>query len=1022
MHVLGIIEENSRVVSDIPGRINYTKRSIRWNLLKDVLNPSELIRQTYGWGSDQLKFDLLLDRLRQSLNLFDVKAYLVDPSEQLINDYYDPNNPDLPNVQELRIPLIGGTDDQEDPFDFELLLSLIPITPEGNRSAKPIGFALGPSVIGSFQPDDEFSLLDLKLKGGFESDQGIRLEVRPKKVDIRLPSPATGTIDSEVTLATKSTEEPMILIGSELSHRIQVFDVGVRLGIRGQVNNYDATLSLNFAKAEVIIDTSDADGFIKRILGSEAIKVEIKDGSLIWSSKTGLHFGGRAGLELIVPVNRTISSVKLDRLTLGLKASSDNGIDLKVGVTGSAQLGPVLISVENLGTTLSLKPVEEGQPPGVFGDLDLSFDFKPPDGLGIELDTNGVKGGGFIWRSQDQYSGIVEIDLRGFAVQALAVLDTQQPEVSLFFAIFAEFEPPIQLGGGWKIPRIGGLIGFNRTVSLDVIGSGIKSGILDSVLFPDNVIQNAPRIISDFKRFLPPRQGQYLIGPAVRIAYGTPTLIAADIEIILEFPNPFRLAILGKLRSRIPEEATLIQINVGIVGAIDFTNEWAGIYGSLYDSWILFFTLSGDMAMTVSWGEEKNFIFSIGGFNPRFKAPANFPPFGAPPLKRLGVSLSSFVNMECYLAITSNTFQFGARVDAHLDFGVGSLSGFLAFDALFQFSPLYFIVDVKAGISLEVFGIGIGLTFSGTLEGPSPYRLRGSVTFSILFWDVTVHIDARFGRESPQEQIPLIDPWPLLQHDLQLDESWSTDFPEWADLGVTIKESSRADKYLVHPLGSVKVSQRVLPLDHRLTKFGETEPKDNFKFEIDRASSGTSMFSVLSTIEDYFAPAQFSKYNNSQKLSLKSFDLMNAGKTFTLGTSDVSFDILSASHKDMVYETIILKNRERNTETEGLIMVVSITMMQAQIYELVGAAYQTTLQNNKGLQYNLHYQPRAVAVSNEKFVIVDEDLVPVNDNGLKGKFNQASAINKLQEFKKFHPSESRNLQVISAFELQGSAV
>ena len=110
---LGIIEESFRVVNDIPGRINYTKRIIRWNLLKDLLNPSELINQTYGWGSDQLKFELLLNRLKQFLNVVGVKAYLAYPSEQLLNDYYDPDNPDRSNVHELRIPIIGGTDDPE---------------------------------------------------------------------------------------------------------------------------------------------------------------------------------------------------------------------------------------------------------------------------------------------------------------------------------------------------------------------------------------------------------------------------------------------------------------------------------------------------------------------------------------------------------------------------------------------------------------------------------------------------------------------------------------------------------------------------------------------------------------------------------------------------------------------------------------------------------------------------------------------------------------------------------------------
>ena len=218
-------------------------------------------------------------------------------------------------------------------------------------------------------------------------------------------------------------------------------------------------------------------------------------------------------------------------------------------------------------------------------------------------------------------------------------------------------------------------------MSLNDIASGIRSGILDSILFPENVIENAPRIINDFKRVFPADSGQHLIGPAVRIAYGTPTLITGDLAIILEFPNPFQLSVIGRIRAMIPDEKhPLVQINLAVLGAIDFTNERLGIYGSLYDSKILDITLSGDVAIAASWGpDEKNFIVSLGGFNPRFKPPSNFPPFNAPPLKRLSIAFSSNVSLECYLALTSNTLQIGARVDAMFKKGGAMISGFSSF-------------------------------------------------------------------------------------------------------------------------------------------------------------------------------------------------------------------------------------------------------------------------------------------------------------------------------------------------------
>src|SRR6185436_9621952 len=135
------------------------------------------------------------------------------------------------------------------------------------------------------------------------------------------------------------------------------------------------------------------------------------------------------------------------------------------------------------------------------------------------------------------------------------------------------------------------------------------SGILDNIMFPENVIGDAPSVISNFETVFPIMYGQNIIGPAIRIAYGTPTLITGDVAIILEFPKPFLLSILGKITSKIPNpDNPIIQINIGILGAVDLVNEKAEVYGTLYDSKILNFSLSGDMAMAISWITTRNSI------------------------------------------------------------------------------------------------------------------------------------------------------------------------------------------------------------------------------------------------------------------------------------------------------------------------------------------------------------------------------------------------------------------------------
>ena len=56
------------------------------------------------------------------------------------------------------------------------------------------------------------------------------------------------------------------------------------------------------------------------------------------------------------------------------------------------------------------------------------------------------------------------------------------------------------------------------------IMDGVRTNAITSVMFPQDVIANAPRIISDLQAFFPPQAGTFLIGPMAKIGWGEPTL------------------------------------------------------------------------------------------------------------------------------------------------------------------------------------------------------------------------------------------------------------------------------------------------------------------------------------------------------------------------------------------------------------------------------------------------------------------------------------------------------------------
>jgi hypothetical protein len=75
-------------------------------------------------------------------------------------------------------------------------------------------------------------------------------------------------------------------------------------------------------------------------------------------------------------------------MDIELKIEAD--VSLTVAISAEAQLGPIAATVEDVGTRLIVKPVASGA--GNLGKYDVSFGFKPPDGIGLD------KGGGhFRW-------------------------------------------------------------------------------------------------------------------------------------------------------------------------------------------------------------------------------------------------------------------------------------------------------------------------------------------------------------------------------------------------------------------------------------------------------------------------------------------------------------------------------------------------------------------------------------------------------------------------------------------------
>ena len=670
-------------------------------------------------------------------------------------------------------------------------------------------------------------------------------------------------------------------IGSTTGTRLEAKQLGIVAEANLEPASQDYGVEAQIKEAVLVVVPGDGDGFLKEVLPADGLRMNF-DLVLGWSNRLGFHFNGSAGLEAELPINVSIGPVSIQSVHLAVRAGSD-GIRNEIATTAGLEIGPVKVVVEQIGIAADLTFPDEG---GNLGEANLAVSFKPPRGAGLSIDAKVVVGGGFLSFDPDkeEYSGILQLEIADkISVKAIGVLTTRLPDLrsgfSLVAIIFVEGFTPIQLGFGFALTGIGGLIGINRTFDETVLRTGLKNHTLDSVMFPKDPIRNAPQIISNINRVFPASRGSHLFGPMLQISWGTPPLITANLAVVFEIGARRRLLILAQVSAILPRaDNELVRLQMDAVGILDFDQGTASLDASLHDSRLLRkFTLTGDMAMRLNWQGSPNFALAVGGLHPAFN-----PPPGFPKLERIAINLSSGDNprfrCEAYYALTSNTIQFGARAELFASAAGFSIQGEIGYDVLIQLDPFFFIAEFQAQLQLKRGSTNLfKVRLEGSLTGPRPLHIKGKATFEILWWDVSIRFDKTLVEgEKPPGPEPIVV-LPRLLEALGNTGNWVTQLPATQRQVVTLRpRTSAPTDVFLHPLGSLTIKQNVVPLDIDISRFGQGAPSGVTRFTITRVSVGTND-EKKDAVRDFFAPAQFLEMSDEEKLSRPSFEQMDAG-------------------------------------------------------------------------------------------------------------------------------------------------
>jgi len=1010
--VINVIELEN--IDSVAGRPSFIRNHVYWDRLPQfICEPDKIPERVYGWGTNNFDFNSLGEHFLEILNAISIPARLRNVEDDLAQAYGDfSSEEDLPHKgprYRLDFPFayfnIGDT-------DTELGFSILEFPAE---TGKMPGLIIQPQL-----PSEIYAELRiredvmLRIKGGSNIATLFGIVITSDGIELRYPF-ADGTTLPDFGFGMgfdyTPTKSVTILGNSD----------GTRLEFQGLIFDFAFTFTDGDPEVEIgaemtglalVIMAGESDGFLKSLLGDGESKLDIPLG-LVWSSVHGIKFKGGGGFEVALHPHLSLGPISLEELQIALRGefTPDPNLSLGLGANLKTELGPLVAVVQGIGFSLKME-FGSGGNAGPFG---IDVGFKPPSGVGLSIDSGGLKGGGFLRLDYDkgEYIGALELEYQElFSLKAIGIINTKLPDgkegFSLLIIITAEFNP-VQLGFGFTLNGVGGLLGLNRTTKIDVLREGIKTNTLKSILFPENIIASINRIISDLQQVFPPYEGHFIIGPMAKIGWGSPSIVTLEAGLLLEFPDP-KIAILGVLKAILPDEkAPVLKLQVNFLGVFDFENKYISFDASLYNSNLLALTLTGDMALRISWGNPSVFILSVGGFHPDFREI----PSDLKAMKRLTIALLSGSNprltIETYFAVTSNTVQFGAKAELYAAAAGFNVYGFIGFDVLFQFDPFYFIASIYAGLALRVGStVLFSVSLSGTLAGPEPWDVKGKASFRILFFKISVSFHETWGDQPaalPEETVNLLN---LLIKEIEQDVNWDAQIPSNNHLSVSLKEAQSTDSSIViHPFGTMMFTQKLVPLERTIEKFGEKGINGDTTFKIEKVSSNGTTYEIV-PVNGQFAPAQFTELKDTEKLSRKSFEDMPAGMKLP---STTSLKTATAVNKDVEYELSYLRKRRFSLVFAGFFKFAKGIFLNL-ARGSAAAKSELSFLNRRG---SLN-APLEMSVKPEQYALARKtDLRLVADQYIAN--SQMEAFEMYRKLENDDPTLAAEVQVVSAYEL-----
>ncbi len=816
------------------------------------------------------------------------------------------------------------------------------------------------------------------------------------------PDPTAGVkLTIERPLEGVQSEQPLRLGAPDKAHaELRGFKAVGQLGTR------ESGVALTVDKGALVLAKGSLGSWIASIMPSEGLRLEASF-TLGYNRERGRYLEGGAGLKATLPIERGIPGVKLHTVTLELAAKLDEPAGVDVLLYGSMTFGCrkyLEVSLDRVGFRHGTQfPKDKSGP--VMGN-EMSSSTLLPTGIGISFDLLGLQGGGFLLFDAERgdYGGVLqcEIGVRGhtLAFKAFGLL-TERPDDqwSFLVVITLEFDPALQLGW-FLLHGLGGILAVNHTIDVTAMQAGLRTGALDKLLFPANPIGDAPAILQTLRTVFPPSDQRTLVGPMFKVGIGAPLeYLTASVALVVVTPAPYLIALLGSLRMALPHpDHPVVDLRADFFGVYDLGTGAVSVDASLVKSRIAWFPLEGDIA----YRSGKDWFLSAGGFHPHFAAPA-----GAPQLRRLKLDVSASARVqlrfEAYLALTSNTTQFGAQGELNISVGSFGVYGFLGFDALMGDGPTKYSVHVAMTLELRFHGSVLAALHADVLiEGPGPMHAKGRVSMSILFWDISVPFDETWAAFQAEIAAADYDVIHKVHESMSQQAAWGSMPPPEAQSLVTLRNVQRS-ALAVHPLGRLTIRQAIVPLGVTVARVGVARPKGGpTAAHVGPVTLTSGITATQAEVAGLFARAQYFDLTDDEKLSAPSYEPLQSGVELASETVRAG----TARRTDVEYETVLVgaeaPRRPARLDVSHLRWAVASGA--------VGRSGIHDARVNAGPDQSVRLAP-------ERSVLVDTATMQPAGDGLGGPTTLAAAEQALAALAATDPARARRLQVVGAHEV-----